>query len=53
MVCSALKNGHSGITVDDVLVAYITGFKIVLNDIRPVVRMWYDEDKGLDAHNWR
>ena len=45
MACNALKNGRSGVSVDDVLVAYITAFKVALNDIRPVLRMWYDEEK--------
>ena len=53
MGCNALKNGRSGISVDDVVVGYLTAFKVVLNDVRPVVRMWYDEDKWADANNWR
>ena len=53
MGCNALKNGRSGISVDDVVVGYLTAFKVVLNDVRPVVRMWYDEDKWSDANNWR
>ena len=52
MGCNALKNGRSGISVD-VVVGYLTAFKVVLNDVHPVVSMWYDEDKWADANNWR
>ena len=53
MGCNALKNNRDGISTDDVVVGYLTAFKVVLNDIRPIVRKWYDEDKWKDAHSWR
>ena len=53
MGCNALKNNRDSISTDDVVVGYLTAFKVVLNDIRPIVRKWYDEDKWKDAHSWR
>ena len=53
MGCNALKNNRDGISCDDVVVGYLTGFKVVLNDIRPVIQKLYDEDKWKDAHSWR
>ena len=53
MGCNALKHGREGISVDDVVVGYLTAFKVVLYDIRPVVRSLYDEDNWVDAHKWR
>ena len=53
MGCNALKNNRDGICVDDVVVGYLTAFKVVLNDIRPVIQKLYDEDKWKDAHSWR
>ena len=49
MGCNALKHGREGISVDDVVVGYLTAFKVVLYDIRPVVRSLYDEDNWVDV----
>ena len=45
MVCNAFKNGRDAVTYDDVVVGYLTTFKIIFNDIRPLVYSLYHEDK--------
>ena len=53
MGCNALKEGRDSINCDDVVVAYLTGFKIILNDIRPLVYELYDEEKWKDESSWK
>ena len=51
--CSALKEGHDCITCEDVVIGYLTVFKIILNDMRPLVYSLYDEEKWADESNWK
>lgn len=37
MGCNALKNNQNVITCEDVVVAYLTTFKLMFNDVRPLV----------------
>ena len=53
MGCNALKEGRDSITCEDVVIAYLTGFKIILNDIRPLVYELYDEEKWKDESSWK
>lgn len=53
MGCNALKEGRDSINCDDVVIAYLTGFKIILNDIRPLVYELYDEEKWKDESSWK
>ena len=53
MGCNALKEGRDSITCEDVVIAYLTGFKIILNDIRPFVYELYDEEKWKDESSWK
>ena len=53
MGCNALKEGRESITCEDVVIAYLTGFKIILNDIRPLVYELYDEEKWKDESSWK
>ena len=45
MVCNAFKNDRNSVTSEDVVVGYLTAFKMIFNDIRPLVYRLYDEDK--------
>ena len=51
--CSALKEGHDCITCEDVVIGYLTVFKIILNDMRPLVYSLYDEEKWADESSWK
>jgi hypothetical protein len=51
--CSALKEGRDCITCEDVVIGYLTVFKIILNDMRPLVYSLYDEEKWADESNWK
>ncbi len=53
MGCNALKEGRDSINCDDVITAYFTGFKIILNDIRPLVYELYDEEKWKDESSYK
>ena len=41
------------ITCEDVVIGYLTVFKIILNDMRPLVYSLYDEEKWADESNWK
>ena len=45
MGCNALHNNRDYISCEDVVVSYLVCFKIVLTDIRPLVRSLYDAEK--------
>lgn len=45
MGCNALREGRDSIGCDDVVVGYLATFKIILNDIRPLVWDYYDSEK--------
>lgn len=45
MVCNAIKNGRDNVSCDDVVVGYLTVYKMIFNDIRPIVYDLYDEAK--------
>lgn len=45
MVCNALKNDRNSVSSENVVIGYLTAFKIIFNDIRPLVYQLYDEDK--------
>lgn len=45
MGCNALYNNRDYISCEDVVVSYLVCFKIVLTDIRPLVRSLYDAEK--------
>ena len=45
MVCNAFKNGRDSVNYDDVVVGHLTVYKMIFNDIRPLVYSLYDEDK--------
>ena len=45
MVCNAFKNGRESVNYDDVVVGYLTVYKMIFNDIRPLVYSLYDEEK--------
>ena len=51
--CSALKEGRDCITCEDVVIGYLTVFKIILNDMRPLVYSLYDEEKWSDESSWK
>jgi hypothetical protein len=51
--CSALKEGHDCITCEDVVIGYLTVFKIILNNMRPLVYSLYDEEKWADESSWK
>ena len=51
--CSALKEGRDSITCEDVVIGYLTVFKIILNDMRPLVYSLYDEEKWADESSWK
>ena len=51
--CSALKEGRDCITCEDVVIGYLTVFKIILNDMRPLVYSLYDEEKWADESSWK
>lgn len=45
MGCNALKEGRNSINSEDVVIGYLTTFKIILNDIRPQVWKYYNQEK--------
>lgn len=45
MVCNAFKNGRDSVNYDDVVVGHLTVYKMIFNDIRPLVYSLYDEEK--------
>ncbi len=45
MVCNAFKNGRDAVSSEDVVVGYLTIYKMIFNDIRPLVYNLYDEKK--------
>lgn len=45
MVCNAFKEGRDSVNYDDVVIGYLTIYKMIFNDIRPLVYSLYDEDK--------
>lgn len=51
MGCNTLKNNRDAINVDDVVVGYLTTFKVVLNDVRPIVRRLYNAKKWADPNS--
>ena len=51
--CNALKEGRDYISFDDVVIGYLTVFKIILNDMRPLVYSLYDEEKWADENSWK
>ena len=51
--CNALKEGRDYISFEDVVIGYLTVFKIILNDMRPLVYSLYDEEKWADESNWK
>ena len=53
MGCNALKEGRDSISCDDVVVGYLTGFKLILNEIRPLVYKLYDEEKWADESSYK
>jgi hypothetical protein len=48
MACNAIRDGRDSINCDDVVVSYLTNYKIILTDIRNYVWKYYDQDKWLD-----
>ena len=40
-------------TCEDVVIGYLTVFKIILNDMRPLVYSLYDEEKWADESSWK
>ena len=53
MGCNALKNNRDCIVMEDIIVGYLTAFKVALTDIRPLVDELYDEDKWADEDTWK
>ena len=51
--CNALKEGRDYISFEDVVIGYLTVFKIILNDMRPLVYSLYDEEKWADENSWK
>ena len=51
--CNALKEGRDSISFEDVVIGYLTVFKIILNDMRPLVYSLYDEEKWADENSWK
>lgn len=51
--CSALKEGRDSISFEDVVIGYLTVFKIILNDMRPLVYSLYDEERWADESSWK
>ena len=51
--CNALKEGRDYINFEDVVIGYLTVFKIILNDMRPLVYSLYDEEKWADENSWK
>ena len=43
IACCAFKEGHDAVFCEDVVVGYLTCFKMIFNDIRPVVYSLYDK----------
>lgn len=50
MCCSALKEGRDAVTCEDVVIGYLTYFKIIFTDIRPLVYKYYDEEKWMNKN---
>ena len=53
MGCNALKNNRESIVMEDIIVGYLTAFKVALTDIRPLVEELYDENKWADEDSWK
>ena len=51
--CNALKEGRDYISFEDVVIGYLTVFKIILNDMRPLVYSLYDEERWADESSWK
>ncbi len=47
MGCNALKNNRDCIVMEDIIVGYLTAFKVALTDIRPLVDELYVRINGL------
>lgn len=45
MVCNAFKEGRDSVSCEDVVVGYLTVYKMIFNDMRPFVYSLYDEEK--------
>ena len=53
MGCNALKCGRSSVNCEDVVVAYLTCFKLLLNDYRFLIYDLYDDEKWSCKENYR
>ncbi len=53
MGCNALKNNRDSIVMEDIIVGYLTAFKVALSDIRPLIDELYDEEKWADDDSWK
>jgi hypothetical protein len=52
MACNAIRNGRDTVNCEDVVVGYLTNFKILLTDIRIYVWKYYDQDFDPRETRW-
>ena len=45
MACNAMKFGRGAINCEDVVIGYLTCYKLIFNDVRPLVYSLYDDEK--------
>lgn len=52
MACNAMKNNRENINCEDVVVGYLTCFKILLTDMKPIVHKLYNDEKWLKEDSY-
>ena len=52
MACNAMKNNQDNINCEDVVIGFITCFKIIRENIKPKVYRLYDETKWLNEDTY-
>lgn len=52
MACNAIRDGRDSVNCEDVVVGYLTNYKIVFTDIRTYVWKYYDQDFDPRETRW-